>query len=264
MILNLYHYGFIFSENQPSIYQELMLLVQAELQRAYRRAGKCGVNICCVAEGNKTRRRETNNSTSVTAFLLIFFFSLSLVLLYAVYICAPSRNELMQPLSDVKTFPEHRPQHIQNMRVTAGIYFRGIQIHQPSASEDVTYATPHQQVAVYNLMVQQKLRSAAHSSRQLSQILYIQQLSCCYIISVTSPSVIGYTHDRGICDSDWVLHLQRCLLNRNFMQLDTEFNSLTLRCSLPFTDSLFLLKAQNHYQYFWFSFDVLGCRCFTL
>lgn len=38
-----------------------------------------------------------------------FSLSLSLVLLYAVYICAPSRNELMQPLSDVKTFPEHRP-----------------------------------------------------------------------------------------------------------------------------------------------------------
>lgn len=42
MILNLYHYGFIFSANQPSIYRELMLLRRAELQRACIGVGKRG------------------------------------------------------------------------------------------------------------------------------------------------------------------------------------------------------------------------------
>lgn len=41
------------------------------------------------------------------------------------------------------------------------------------------------QVAVYNPIVRQTLKLAAHSVGQLYQILDIQQPSLCYIISVT-------------------------------------------------------------------------------
>lgn len=44
-----------------------------------------------------------------------------------------------------------------------------------------------------------------------------------------SPSVVGYTHDGGICDSVWVYHLQRCLSERTFIKVDADFNSVTVQ-----------------------------------